>query len=256
MTYLTFLLVFLLPPIVVLAAAQRRPLAGVGGARGRYTLPLIGTIAFCYTTPWDNYLVYRGVWGYGTDRVLGVIGYVPYEEYAFFLLQPLLTGLFLYVLLARKPAPIETPYRRAMLAGSLVYGFCTVLGVGLLVSGWEHGLYLGLILAWAAPVLLAMWLYAGPFIARYRRTFVLGVAVPTLYLWIIDRVAIGLGIWDIANRFSLDFDPFGLPVEEAVFFLFTNLLVVQGAMLFLFGDTIAEHRRHQRATRAPLVRSA
>lgn len=256
MTYLTFLLVFLLPPIVVLAAMQRRPLAGIGGARGWYTLPLIGAIAFSYTTPWDNYLVFRGVWGYGPDRVLGIIGYVPYEEYAFFLLQPLLTGLFFYRLLAQKPGSVAAPYRKTMLTGSLVYLFCTLLGVGLLISGWEHGLYLGLILAWASPVLLAMWLYAGPFFIRYRHTFFLGVVVPTLYLWIIDRVAIGLGIWDIANQFSLDVDPLGLPVEEAVFFLFTNLLIVQGTMLFLFGDKIAAHRRQQRATQARLVRSA
>ena len=71
----------------------------------------------------------------------------------------------------------------------------------------------------------------------------------------VDRVAIGLGIWDITNRFSLGADPLGLPVEEAVFFLFTNLLVVQGAMLFLFGDKIAEARRRQRATPTALARS-
>ncbi len=255
MTYLTFLLVFLLPPIVTLAALQRRPLAGVGGARGWYTLPLICVIAFAYTTPWDNYLVYRGIWGYGADRVLGVIGYVPLEEYAFFLLQPILTGLFLYVLFARKPSPIETNYQKTMRWGNAIYGLCTLLGVILLISGWESGLYLGLILAWASPVLLAMWLYAGPFFMRYRRAFRLAVAAPTLYLWIADRIAIGLGIWDISNQFTLDFDPLGLPVEEAVFFLVTNLLVVQGAMLFLFGDKIAEARQEHRATQTLLARS-
>lgn len=243
MTYLTFLLVFLAPPIAVLTAMQRRPLAGVGGRRGRYTLPLISLIAFFYTTPWDNYLVYKNVWSYGPDRVLGVIGYVPVEEYVFFLAQPFFAGLFLYLLLSRKPRPRTVNARLALLAGCLCYLLATLIGVALLLSGWERGLYLGLILAWAAPVLLGMWIYAGPFLWRYRNTLFASVAVPTLYLWVADRIAIGLGIWDISNRFSLDFDPFGLPFEEAVFFLITNLLVVQGAMLFLFGDRITEREK-------------
>lgn len=249
MTYLAFLLIFLAPPIVALAAMQRRPLAGVGGRRGRYTLPLIALIAFLYTTPWDNFLVYKSVWSYGPDRILGVIGYVPVEEYVFFLAQPFLGGLFLYVLLSRKPEPHPVNARTALFSGSACYLGATLAGVALLLSGWEQGLYLGLILAWAAPMLLLMWLYAGPFIWRYRRPFLLGVTVPTLYLWSADRIAIGLGIWDISNQYSLDFDPFGLPFEEAVFFLVTNLLVVQGAMLFLFGDQIAEMRQKRKGER-------
>ena len=256
MTYLTFLLVFLLPPIVLMAATLRPPLAGVGGARGWYTLPLICAIAFTYTTPWDNYLVFKGVWSYGADRVLGVIGYVPYEEYAFFLLQPILTGLFLYILLARNPETHDKSSNQApQVSGSVVYLLCTIIGIILLLSGWDPGLYLGLILAWSSPVLLLMWLYAGRFIWRYRKTFVISVAVPTVYLWIADRVAIGLGIWDISNQYSLDLDPLGLPIEEAVFFLFTNLLVVQGAMLFLFGDKIAIARQQARSTRVPVASS-
>ncbi len=256
MTYLTFLLVFLLPPIVVLAALQRRPLAGVGGHKGWYTLPAICTIAFIYTTPWDNYLVFKGVWSYGADRVLGVIGYVPYEEYAFFIAQPILTGLFLYLLLSKAKSPQPRDGKQAHRWGSLIYLVSTLVGVGLLLSGWEQGLYLGLILAWASPVLLLLWLYAGRYIWRYRRVYVLSVAIPTVYLWIADRIAIGLGIWDISNQFSLDFDPLGLPIEEAIFFLVTNLLVVQGAMLFLFGDKIAEAWQQDRGWRVPLASSS
>jgi lycopene beta-cyclase len=65
----------------------RRPLRALA-------LALHAVIAFVYTTPWDNYLVYREVWGYPPGRVLGTIGYVPVEEYAFFVIQTLATGLF------------------------------------------------------------------------------------------------------------------------------------------------------------------
>lgn len=238
MTYLTFLLLFLVPPILGLLFTQPRPLAGVGNVRARVTIPLICLIAFTYTTPWDNYLVYRNVWWYGTDRVLGTIGYVPYEEYAFFLLQPILTGLFLYQLLARNAFPMKPAGAGARRAGILVFGGLSVLGAGLLLSGWERGLYMGLILAWAGPVLTGMWIYGGTLLWSFRRPLFWGTLVPTLYLWVADHTAIALGIWDISDRYSLGFDPLGLPVEEATFFLVTNLLVVQGSLLFLFGDRL------------------
>ncbi len=242
MTYFTFLLVFLVPPILLLALTIPRDFRLQWGRRAWTALPLVSLIAFFYTTPWDNYLVYREVWGYGSDRVLGVIGYVPIEEYLFFVLQPFLTGLFLYHVLGRSNRPSFTlpdaGYGRARLVGAGVYGVLTLIGIGLLLSGWEHGLYLGLILAWAGPVLLGLWLFGGAFLWQRRHVFLVSVAIPTVYLWIADRIAIGLGIWDISNRFSLDIDPLGLPLEEAVFFLVTNLLVVQGVLLILAGDRV------------------
>lgn len=245
MTYLTFHLVFILPPILALALTQPRPLAGVGGWRARLAIPIICVIAFTYTTPWDNYLVYRGVWWYGADRVLATIGYVPIEEYLFFILQTVLTGLFLYHVLAHMNPPSASTggaasSRAVRWWGALIYLAVTLAGAALLISGWERGLYMGLILAWAGPVLAALWLYGGDVFWRRRRAFALAVAVPTAYLWVADRTAIALRIWDISDQYSLGVDPAGLPVEEATFFLVTNLLVVQGVMLFLQGDPFSE----------------
>ena len=60
------------------------------------------------------------------------------------------------------------------------------------------------------------------------------MAVPTLYLWFADAVAIHLGIWRISETQTLGIEFGPLPLEEATFFLATNLLVVQGLMLFLY----------------------
>jgi lycopene beta-cyclase len=52
-----------------------------------------------------------------------VIGYVPVEEYLFFLLQPLLTGLWLYLVLAdagRRAVP-DPPAAARCVIGALVY---------------------------------------------------------------------------------------------------------------------------------------
>jgi lycopene beta-cyclase len=251
MSYLTFLGIFLLIPILLLLAVRRGPTAGVGGLRARLAIPALSLIAFAYTTPWDNYLVYRGVWFYGTDRVLATIGYVPIEEYAFFILQPILTGLFLYRVLERYPMPELRPAPGIRIFGSLVFAAFAVGGFLFLLSGNDRALYMGLILSWACPILLVLWAYAGDHISEFAKPTIIAVVVPTLYLWVADRIAIGLGIWDISALYSFNWRPLGLPIEEAVFFLVTNTLVVIGVQLFLHGDRIATRRNSVRNISLP-----
>jgi lycopene cyclase domain-containing protein len=236
MSYLTFHVLFTIPPIVLMLATLPRPLAGVGGTRARVAIPLICVIAFSYTTPWDNYLVAREVWWYGPDRVWATIGYVPVEEYLFFILQPILTGLFLFHYLSRWRTRAQPATRSSHLGGALVFGTLSLAAFVVLATGWESGLYMGLILGWAGPILLGMWVYDGETLWRERRTLAVAVGIPTLYLWIADATAIRLGIWTISDAYTLGLEPFGLPVEEATFFLMTNLLVVKGILLLLYGD--------------------
>lgn len=236
MSYLDFHLLFLLPPIALMAFTLPRPLSELGGWRAQWALPLITLIALTYTTPWDNYLVAREVWWYGPNRVLGTIGHVPIEEYVFFVLQPVLTGLFLFQYLSRS----ENHHRSAGSASSWI-GFATftvltLTGIGMLVSDWPQGLYLGLVLSWASPVLAGMWLYDGQALWAHRTTLLYTVGIPTLYLWVADTIAIALNIWTISSSFTVGISPFGLPVEEATFFLMTNLLVVKGILLLLYGS--------------------
>lgn len=225
MTYLQFHLVFIVPPLVALALLQPR---GVGRW---WPLAALCGIAFVWTTPWDNYLVARGVWTYPPGRVLATIGYVPVEEYAFFLLQPVLTGLWYRILRGRLALPPGDGARTPHVVGAAAFGALTLLGAVLWAQG-GHGLYLGLILAWACPVLAAMWGLDGARLAARWHVLAWTVAPPTLYLWVADRVAIGAGIWDITDATRTGWEIVGLPVEEALFFFVTNLLVAQGlAML-------------------------
>ena len=235
MTYLGFHLSFVLPPIVVLMLVQRRPLGGAPRGIAIRTLGLITALAFFYTILWDNYIVYLGVWSYGADRVLGTVAYVPVEEYAFFILQPVLTGLFYLFLRSRDVLTVHrtpAPSHLRVVATLSILAVAGV-GVGLLLWGSDRFLYLGLILAWCGPVLTGLMWMGIEKIWPERRLILLAIAVPTLYLWIADRVALGLGIWNISERYSLGIDPLGLPIEEAVFFLVTNWMVVQGVAMLL-----------------------
>lgn len=241
MTYFEFHLVFLAPPLAILAwrfarasmAGRRRALGHVGA---------LSLIALVYTTPWDNYLVRRAIWWYGPDRVLGTIGFVPVEEYLFFLLQPILLGL-LYLELERGAVPAPGPYRGARRAGGLFWLGAT--GAGILLLRTEPGTYLGLILVWAGPVLAGQWAWAGRVFLAWRRPMAVTVVAASLYLWVADRLAIGLGIWDISAELTTGVHILGLPVEEAVFFLLTNILVIQGLILFRRPPPLpAAARRH------------
>ncbi|WCM39501.1 MULTISPECIES: lycopene cyclase domain-containing protein [Thermus] len=222
MTYLEFHLVFLLPPLFLLLLwARPRP-------PRLWAYLLMPLIALLYTTPWDNYLVWKGVWGYPEGRVLLRLGYVPLEEYLFFLLQPLLTGAFLLRLAHRPPAPGPG---LARVVGGGVWLLLAALGVMLLALGGPY-LYLGLILAYFAPVFVLQWAFGGDLLWAWRGPFLLGVSLPTLYLWAADFWAITReGIWWIAPEYTLGYGVLGLPLEEMVFFLFTNLAVVQGLLL-------------------------
>ena len=113
MTYFDFLGLFLLIPIGLLLAV-----AFWDRARGR-EIPLAmrawppaaaillhAVIALLYTTIWDNYLVATRVWWYDPALVTGLtIAYVPIEEYTFFILQPILAGLWLIFLFKRVRLP-------------------------------------------------------------------------------------------------------------------------------------------------------
>ncbi len=232
MTYLQFHFVFLLPQIAILAwLFSKKPPRGEAKPALLWLAVMAG-IALLYTTLWDNYLVYKGIWYYGEDRVLGTIGYVPVEEYLFFLLQPIFSGLLFYLLLARQgEAPPGRQSGHARWIGAAVYLGLAALGVWHLQ--YEAGLYMGLILVWACPVLAGQWAYAGAWIWSERRLWLTATLLPTFYLWIADRIALAQGIWFIAEKTTTGWHLFGLPIEEATFFLVTNLLVVQGLFLFM-----------------------
>jgi lycopene beta-cyclase len=264
MTYMQFHFLFIFPPILVLLALAPG-IRGRIGTRGLWPVAAVPLIAFLYTTPWDNYLVYRGVWWYGLDRVIGTVGYVPIEEYMFFLLQPVLTGLWTMHLLARRgdvaggaPPPRFVPrvpglrleprpvrVWRARILTSLPWWALTAVGVVCLTT--IPGLYMGLILAWASPVVALMWLFRGEELWRHIHVFGLAIGVPTVYLWVADAIAIHQGIWLISPEYTFGINPFGLPVEEATFFLITNVLSAVGVLLFAIPG-IPEHQPSTRRT--------
>ncbi|GAB3663731.1 lycopene cyclase domain-containing protein [Halopiger thermotolerans] len=245
LSYLGFHAVFLCPPILALGwLAYRR--AGSSPARRQWSrrvgtgLAIIVALAVVYTTPWTNLLIPRGVWWYGEGVVRGTLWHTPLEEYLFFVLQPILTALVLVqfgppasdrsVELGLGPG-LELPGRRR------IAGCCaglTVVGLGwaLLRSGSTETYYLGALVLWAGPILTLQWAFGAPYLWATRRLVGLAVGLPTLYLWLADRLALEWGLWYISETHTTGYAVAGLPLEEALFFLATNAFVVQGIVLY------------------------
>ena len=83
MTYLLFLGVFLVAPLLALVLWGGRP-----SRRELLAVGVVSALALLYTTPWDDLIIRLGVWAYPPGRVLGLlVGRVPLEECLFYVLQ-------------------------------------------------------------------------------------------------------------------------------------------------------------------------
>ena len=69
----------------------------------------------------------------------------------------------------------------------------------------------------------------------------LPIVLPTMYLWIVDTLALKRGTWVIESGTKLGWQVWdGLEIEEAVFFLVTNILIVFGLVAFDNAYTILQ----------------
>jgi lycopene cyclase domain-containing protein len=243
MTYFKILLVFIAPPLVALAVFVPRDLWGWAFRRGSrpdlrpywIILAHVG-MALVYTTPWDNYLVATGVWWYDPALVTGIrLGYVPVEEYTFFVVQTLLTGLWVLGLLrflAKTPPRLAASPRLrwiSSLSVIVVWLFSTLVWF----SGWKPGAYLTLIISWALVPVLIQVAFGADILLAHWLVILPGVFVPTLYLWVVDHLALGSGTWAIDPAQTTGLRLGILPLEEMVFFFMTNLIIVFGVTLML-----------------------
>ncbi|UCD42260.1 MAG: lycopene cyclase domain-containing protein, partial [Chloroflexota bacterium] len=258
MTYLGFLFGFLVIPIITLLLwllwSRRWRFFSFAFPIG-YSFLLLATLATLYTTPWDNYLVATRVWWYDPALVLGLtIGWVPVEEYLFFILQPVLGGLILLYLFSRKRAfspvqPLTEDQARdpEELSGvrfrrwSLVIAFAIwVASLATLIIGEPATTYLSLELAWALPVIILQLAFGGDILWQQRRKVIFVILLLTVYLSAADALAIQSGVWTINPAKSLGILLGGvLPVEEFVFFLLTNVMVAFGFVLIWSPQSLA-----------------
>ena len=260
MTYLSFLLRFVCIPILILFIIalwdERRGKHIKGLQDGRAVWMAIGIhvlLAVLYTTPWDNYLVATGVWYYNPALVTGmVIGYVPVEEYTFFVVETILAGLWWAFLARRLPRPeIDfKPHKAIVYDLAILLIFTWLSFAHLLFFGAARWTYLSLTLFWALPAIFPQLLFGADSLWHYRKLVFWAIVIPAAYLSLTDVIALKDTTWSISQSQSTGVLFFGiLPLEEVVFFFITNTLITFGLTLLL-----AKESQANRVTRYVLSR--
>ncbi|TKA60853.1 hypothetical protein B0A49_10452 [Cryomyces minteri] len=238
---------YTIPPAVALTLLYRPLLTRLDV----YKIVFLIIIALVSTTPWDSYLIRTRIWTYPSDAIIGPTLFdIPAEELFFFVVQTYTTSL-LYLFLSKptfhpvylrveedaqaqhhvKAAAPRSKYLK--FGGKLVLAYGIKAGIDMIEEG-RKATYMGLIIVWAAPFLLLLWTLAYQFVLGLPLSnTLLPIALPTLYLWIVDTLALKRGTWVIESGTKLGIHLWdGLEIEEAFFFLATNSLIVFGLIAF------------------------
>lgn len=241
MAYWLFDMLFLVVPSGLLLYGSHRPTARMW--RG---VALLAVVALLWTAPWDEHLVRSGVWSHGPDRVLGTVGSVPVEEYAFVVLLVVLVAAWgerTGHLPVRRGASIAATAARPgpRCRGATGWVAVGLLGAALLVTGgpWR---YLALLLVWVAPPLALQAAVAGDLLRQHTVDRLATAGPVALWLCVADRVALADGVWLINPASSTGLLLLGLPVEEALFFVLVSLLVTNGLMLATHDEALRRCR--------------
>lgn len=240
LTYLRFHLFFNLPLLALLAGIN----LFVPWTAGEEFAPILVLAAvFIFTTPWDNLAVKWGIWGFPREKYAFRIGYLPVEEYGFFLLQTLNIILAvragLYFVPAWQTGDETAPDRWtfACLGASLIPWL--IVGAQLRWLRRKAGprVNYALHLAWFLPVIYLQWILA-PWLFWHHAALVAAVtAAFGIYYTLADLIAVRAGLW-FFDESQITGVKLGriLPWEEMAFFFLTSLLVAQSYLLLLPGD--------------------
>lgn len=243
MTYFGFLFRFLFIPIFIFLVItwwdnkNNKPTPGFINSRAVWIAILVHVVlAVTYTTPWDNYLVATGVWFYNPKLVTGIVlGYVPIEEYTFFVVETILSGLWWWFL-ARRISTTSgfTPSKPVRIVSFVVLLIAWMIFTALFFSDNKPITYLSITLFWALPAIFPQLLYGADILWHHRKLVFWSILVPGTYLSLMDIVALKETTWSIAKTQTTGILFFGiLPLEEVVFFFITNILITFGMTLLL-----------------------
>ena len=207
MTYFGFLLRFLFIPILIFLAItlwdNRKNKEITGFRNGRAVWIGIAVhvfLAVAYTTPWDNYLVATGVWYYNPELVTGIVfGYVPIEEYTFFVVETILAGLWWWFLSRRLSPPSNEfkPNNKIVRFSSISLIVTWMVFTYLFISDNQPLTYLSITLFWALPAILPQLLFGADILWHYRKLVFWAIMVPGTYLSLMDIVALEDTTWSI-----------------------------------------------------------
>jgi lycopene cyclase domain-containing protein len=240
MTYLRFHLIFNLPLLILLAALSWSVPWTVEEGEA---LGLVLLAVMIFTTPWDNLAAKWGIWGFPREKYSLRLGYLPVEEYAFFLLQSVNVMLAVRALFYFFPdwqMGQETEvgeWRLICLAASVIPWLFVTMSLLWLRRKAGPRVNYAIHLAWFLPVIYAQWVFASPLFWGHAGLLALVTAAFGIYYTLADLAAVRAGTWFFDEKQITGVKLGGiLPWEEIAFFFLTSLLVAQSYLLLLPSD--------------------
>jgi lycopene cyclase domain-containing protein len=240
MTYLRFHLIFNLPLLIVLPALSGQQ-SWTGGEFEAMGLVLLAVMIF--TAPWDNLAAKWGIWGFPREKYSLRLGYLPIEEYAFFLLQSVNVMLAIRALFIFFPdwqlgqETAVSKWTLICLAGSLIPWTFVAIQLRWLRRKCGPRVNYAVHLAWFLPVIYAQWVIAPPLFFGHAGLLALITGAFGIYYTLADLVAVRAGTWFFDEKQITGVKLGGvLPWEEIAFFFLTSLLVAQSYLLLLPED--------------------
>jgi len=235
MSYLAMLLIFLVAPTVLLSVCVvLRAGHGTDLQRMlRIALPVLTVLVLVstfYTAPWDKWMIDHGVFVYPPAKVAAWIGGVPVEDLLLFAVQCMFVGSWSLLLVGRLPSgpmPAASRGRRIRVVVTAAVIAAVVIG---LAARSQHALYLSSISAWFGPLLAVQYAGGADVLLSQWRMWLVAVVPATLWLWIVEAVAVQQGIWWIDPAQSVTWRPGGLPLEDLIIFMVGNVFVAQTTM--------------------------
>jgi lycopene cyclase domain-containing protein len=228
MTFLGFLLVCMLPPVLVLLWVQRER---VRASYLAITL-VVGVGSIFYTAGWDSWLIEHNVWWFDLSRTLGIrFGVFPLEEALFYVLIAALGGLWTHVVFTRFAPDLGSAPRRPTLrwgSAAAVAGLWAVDVAVLIfvVPHWPIVTFFAQCVLVTLPALALLLGLVGDLLWYRRRYIALSVVVPALWLSVMaGTFTFGTELWVVNPK-----DSFGklfgmIPAEMPIFYLLASALI-------------------------------
>ena len=240
MTYARFHLIFNLPLLMLLLLLGWHAPWAVEEAAA-FGWVMLAVIVF--TSPWDNFAAKWGIWGFPRAKYSLRLGYLPLEEYVFFLLQGanvmLAVRAFFHFfpdwLTGREVA--LGPITLILLGASLIPWALVALQLRWLRRKCGPRVNYAVHLAWFLPFLYFQWVMAPQVFGDHLALLALITVLFGVYYTVADFCAVRAGTWYFDDKQITGVKLAGLlPWEEIAFFFITTLLVAQSYLLLLPGE--------------------
>jgi lycopene cyclase domain-containing protein len=239
MTYHSFLLYCMVPPVALLLWLQRKHLTPAYLAINL----AVGLGSIAYTAKWDSWLIEQGIWWFDPSRSSGInFGVFPLEEAGFYVLIIALGGLWTHLVFTRFAAPLGAAPRRPVLRWGSAGVVLALWGIDLAVvtsaaDAYPVATFASQCLLITLPALALQLAICGDFLWHRRRQVALSIVVPGTWLSLVaGTFTFGTDLWVVKPEFSFG-KVFGMiPVEMPFFYMFASALIALPSSVLLQYD--------------------